>query len=300
MNCDSDSLDDRTLRRLQRDSFNYFVSEVNPANGLVLDKTADDWPASIAAVGMALTVYPVGVERKFMTRAEAVELTLAALRFFAASEQGEGPGATGHKGFYYHFLHMETGKRAWECELSSIDTALLMAGVLAAGLYYGGADKNETEIRSLSKMLFERVDWDWMRNGGQTLCHGWRPEAGFIPYHWEGYDEALILYLMAMGSPTHPIPPECYEAWCGTYEWKEIYGIELLYAGPLFITRCRISGATFAASATASCASTTATISRTAGAPRWSTSNMRSAIRWGSSTWASGSGASRPATGRTT
>jgi hypothetical protein len=130
---------------------------------------------------------------------------------------------------------MQTGRRVWDCELSSIDTALLMAGVLAAGLYYDGAGADEAEIRTLSTFLFERVDWAWMLNGGDTLCHGWRPTSGFLPFHWEGYDEALILYLMALGSPTHPIDPACYEAWARTYEWKEIYGIPLLYAGPLFI-----------------------------------------------------------------
>jgi hypothetical protein len=235
VNGDSDSLDDHTLRRLQRNSFDYFLHESNRANGLVLDKTAADWPASIAAVGMALTAYPVGVARNFIGRDEAVDRTLATLRFFAASEQSEAPDATGYRGFYYHFLHMESGRRAWDCELSSIDTALLMAGVLAAGAYYDRATADEAEIRRLATLLYERVDWAWMLNGGDTICHGWRPQAGFLPFHWEGYDEALILYLMALGSPTHPIPPACYDAWCRSYQWKEIYGVELLYAGPLFI-----------------------------------------------------------------
>ena len=153
------ALEDSTLRQLQRDSFGYFVNEVNRSNGLVLDKTADDWPASIAAVGMALTVYPVGVERGFIARAEGLQLTLAALRFFAGSVQGEQPDATGYKGFYYHFLHMDSGKRAWQCELSSIDTALLIAGALAAGVYFDRVDPLEEEVRKLARMLYERVDW---------------------------------------------------------------------------------------------------------------------------------------------
>ena len=227
-------LHDDMLRRLQRNSFDYFLNEINRANGLVLDKTSDDWPASIAAMGMALTVYPVGVARKFISRDEAAQLTLTTLRFLAASEQSESPTATGYKGFYYHFLEMQTGRRAWHCELSSIDTALLIAGVLAAATFFDGPSGAETEIRDLGKMLYERVDWAWMLAGGDTLCHGWRPETGFLPYRWEGYDEALILYLLALGSPTHPIDPACYEAWCRSYEWKEIYGIEYLYAGPLF------------------------------------------------------------------
>ena len=233
--CEDDSISAQTLRSLQRHSFDYFVHEVNPANGLVLDKTTTDWPASIAAMGMALTCYPVGVERGFMARDEAARRTLTMLRFLAASEQGEAADATGHRGFYYHFLDMQTGRRAWQCELSSIDTALLIAGALAAAQYFDRNDADEAEIRALAHRLYERVDWAWMLAGGDTLCHGWRPHTGFLPYRWQGYDEALILYLLALGSPTHPIEPRCYEAWCSTYEWKEIYGVAFLYAGPLFI-----------------------------------------------------------------
>ena len=233
--CEDDSLTAQTLRSLQRNSFDYFVYEINRANGLVLDKTTTDWPASIAAMGMALTAYAVGAERRFMERAEAVERTLTMLRFLAASEQSEAADATGYKGFYYHFLHMETGRRVWQCELSSIDTALLIAGALAAAEYFDGADRDEAEIRELTRFLYERIDWDWMLDGGETLRHGWRPETGFLPFRWQGYDEALILYLFALGSPTHPIAPACYDAWCSTYEWKEIYGIGFLYAGPLFV-----------------------------------------------------------------
>jgi hypothetical protein len=233
--CEDDSLTAQGMRGLQRNSFDYFVHEVNRANGLVLDKTAADWPASIAAMGMALTAYVVGAERGFMARAEAVERTLTMLRFLARSEQSEAGDATGYKGFYYHFLHMETGRRAWQCELSSIDTALLIAGALTAAEYFDGADESEAEIRALARFLYERIDWAWMLDGGDTLCHGWRPETGFLPFRWEGYDEALVLYLLALGSPMHPIAPACYDAWCSTYEWKEIYGIGFLYAGPLFV-----------------------------------------------------------------
>jgi hypothetical protein len=233
--CEDDSLSARMLRELQRHSFDYFVYEFNATNGLVLDKTAADWPASIAAMGMALTVYPVGVERQFIARHHAAERAVTMLRFLATSEQSESPGATGYKGFYYHFLDMQTGGRVWQCELSSIDTALLIAGALTAAQYFDGPAAHEAEIRSLARLLYERVDWAWMLDGADTLRHGWRPESGFLPFRWRGYDEALILYLLALGSPTHPIEPRCYEAWCSTYQWKEIYGIGFLYAGPLFI-----------------------------------------------------------------
>jgi hypothetical protein len=223
------------LTSLQKDSFAYFVHEVNEANGLVADKTADNWPASIAAVGMALTVYTIGAERGFMARERAARRTLATLRFLAASEQSDSPGATGYKGFYYHFLDMETGKRAWNCELSSIDTALLIAGVLSSRAYFQRDDAADTEIRALADLLYHRVDWQWMLAGAPLMCHGWKPEQGFLEWHWAGYDEALILYLLALGSPTYPIGPEHYTAWTASYEWTSAYGIDYLYAGPLFI-----------------------------------------------------------------
>jgi hypothetical protein len=221
------------LLSLQRKAFSYFVHETNPANGLVRDKTADDWdwPASIAATGLALAAYPVGVERGFLTRAAALERTLATLRFFAASPHGPEPDATGYKGFYYHFVDIKSGRRAWQCELSTVDTALLLAGVLTAAAYFDASSADESELRSLADALYTRVDWTWAQNGGATVTHGWKPESGFLHYRWEGYDEALILYLLGLGSPTHPLSPDSYAAWASTYEWKTLYDIEFLYAG---------------------------------------------------------------------
>ena len=224
----------RVIDHIQRGAFDYFVKETNPANGLVRDKTCPDWPASIAATGLGLTVWPIGVERGFMARPEAAERSLAALRFFWNSEQGRRPGATGYKGFYYHFLDMQTGARVWNCELSTVDSALLLGGMLTAASYFDRDTPAEREIRELAERLYARADWQWARNGGATVTHGWTPEAGFLPYRWEGYDESLLLYLLGLGSPTHPLPPESYRAWAATYEWKRIYDLEYLYAGPLF------------------------------------------------------------------
>lgn len=223
------------LQCLQQDSFDYFLYEYNPLNGLISDKTHEHWPASIAAVGMGLTVFPIAVERGFMTRDQALARTLTTLRFFANSDQSGSPQSTGYKGFYFHFLDMQTGLRVWDSELSSIDTALLMAGVLTAAAYFQGASADETEVRRLADLLYRRVDWVWMLNGGLTVCHGWQPVAGFLPWRWEGYDEALILYVLALGSPTFPIPAASYTAWTKTYEWLHIYDLDFLYAGPLFI-----------------------------------------------------------------
>jgi len=170
-----------------------------------------------------------------MTRTDAIGRTLALLRFFWASAQGTAPDATGHKGFYYHFLDMTTGQRAGRCELSTVDTGFLLAGMLAAGVYFDQDGEEEKEIRTLADALYRRADWPWACNGGATLTHGWKPESGFLPYRWEGYDEAMLLYALALGSPTYPLPPESYAAWTATYEWKEIYGYEFVYGGSLFI-----------------------------------------------------------------
>ena len=222
------------LEKLQHESFNYFVHEANPSNGLVIDKTEPDWPASIAATGLALAAYPIGVERGYMSRAAAVERTLTTLRFFWNSPQGPAPDATGYKGFFYHFLDMQTGRRAWQCELSTVDSTFLLAGALTAGLYFSADTPDEREIRSLADVLYRRADWQWAQNGGATVTHGWTPENGFLRYRWEGYDEALLLYMLGLGSPTHPLAETSYLAWCSTYKWERHYGQEYLYAGPLF------------------------------------------------------------------
>ncbi|MDQ3212739.1 MAG: hypothetical protein M3Q85_08705 [Acidobacteriota bacterium] len=227
--------DDALLDRLQWESFEYFLKEVNPANGLIADKTREDWPASIAATGLALAAYPIGVERGFMTRDDAVRITLTTLRFFRNSEQGTAPDATGYKGFYYHFLDMKTGRRAWRCELSTVDTALLLAGVLTAAAYFDRDNEDEQLVRTLGDELYRRADWRWAQHGGATITHGWKPKRRFLKYRWEGYDEALILYILGLGSPTYPLSDESYAAWLSTYRWKKIYGYELVYAGPLFI-----------------------------------------------------------------
>ena len=228
------TIGDVELDRLQRESFGYFLHEANPANGLVIDKTAANWPASIASTGFALAAYPVAVERGYMSRAAAVERTLTTLRFFGDSRQGPDADATGYKGFYYHFLDMKTGRRAWTCELSTIDTAFLLAGALTAGRYFTAETAEEREIRTLSDTLFRRADWQWAQNGGTLVTHGWTPESGFLKYSWQGYDEAMLLYILGLGSPTHPLPESCYAAWTSSYRWEHYHGFDYLYAGPLF------------------------------------------------------------------
>jgi hypothetical protein len=228
-------LEDELLDCLGHGAFRYFVDAVNPANGLVADRSRKDCPASIAVVGFALSAYTVAVERGWLTREDAAARTLVTLRFFEASAQGSTPDMTGYKGFYYHFLDLQSGKRLWQCEVSPIDTALLFAGVLTAAAYFNDATSSEVEIRALARELYGRIDWDWARNGKAAVAQGWKPECGFLHYGWQGYNEAALLYILGLGSPTHPLPSLSYVAWTATYQWERIYGCDLLYAGPLFV-----------------------------------------------------------------
>ena len=223
------------LDALQRAAFGYFPQTVNPLNGLVADTSRDNSPVSIAVVGFALASYPVAVERGWMERADAVQRSLAALRFFRDSDQSGGHTATGYKGFYYHFLDIRTGTRIWQSELSMIDTALLIAGALTAAMYFTANTTDEIELREVVDFLYLRIDWRWAQGDGDTIRQGWKPECGFLHYGWEGYSEAILLYVLAMGSPTHPIMGDCYKAWTATYQWENLYDHDYLYAGPLFV-----------------------------------------------------------------
>ena len=228
--------DEEMLSILQCETFEYFLKEMNPQTGLIADKTEPGAPSSIAAVGMGLSSYVVAVERGYMSRTEAAKRTFTVLKFLYSGHQGPEKDATGYKGFYYHFLDMQTGKRASESELSTIDTAILMAGVLTARHYFTNDDKKENEIRELADELYGRVDWQWAQNGQDTITHGWKPETGFLPFRWDtGYSEAHILYILALGSPTFPITPAGYKKWISTFEQSKIYDQEYIYAGPLFI-----------------------------------------------------------------
>jgi hypothetical protein len=225
---------DGELRRLQRTTALYYLRETNPINGLIRDKTDPAAPCSIAAVGLALASLPVIAEHGVLPRPFVARIARSRLRFLSELPQGSGPADAGYKGFFYHFLDMKAGRRVWGCELSTLDSAFLFAGVLACSAYFERDTSHEAEVRRLADDLYRRADWDWARDGGPTVTHGWRPETGFLPHRYEGYDEGLLLYVLGLGSPTHPLPPESYAAYCSTYEWKRLYGREVLYSGPLF------------------------------------------------------------------
>jgi|SRR5665213_1584667 len=228
--------DKEMLDSLLKETFDYFLKQSDPVTGLIADKTEKGSPSSISVVGMGLSAYIVGVENKLISRTRAIDRVLKVLRFFYESHQGDERDATGYKGFYYHFLDMGSGKRVWDCELSTVDTAFFIAGALSVAGYFSGSTGKEKEIRKLSDDLYRRIDWQWALDGGETISHGWFPESGFIPYRWDNnYNEAMLLYMLALGSPTSSISPKGYKKWTSTFDVKSKFDIEFIYAGPLFI-----------------------------------------------------------------
>lgn len=222
---------------IERRTFDYFWQVTDPASGLVPDRYPTPSFSSIAAIGFGLTAYPIGVERGYVPRADARQRTLATLRFLHAAPQGPEPaGNAGHRGFFYHFLDMATGTRHETIELSTVDTALLMAGVLFSASYFDAPDADEAEIRRLADELYRRVEWDWAAPRAPAIAHGWTPEGGFLPHDWRGYNEAMIVYLLALGSPTHPVDGGAWDQWQSTYArfWGTLEGQQHLTFGPLF------------------------------------------------------------------
>ena len=227
--------DEQMIDRLQRGAFEYFLRNTDPHSGLVADTSRPGAPASIAVVGFALSAYPVAVERGWISKDEAVGRCLDALRFFAGSDQSGASDATGWRGFYFHFLDSTTGARAWQSELSSIDTALLVVGMLTAAAYFDAPTPAESELRRLADFLYERVNWNWSEHDDDAVALGWKPECGFLNYGWQGYNEAIVLYALGLGSDTHRLTAASFDAWTETYQWENLYGIDFLYAGPLFM-----------------------------------------------------------------
>lgn len=223
------------LDDVQKRTFLFFWETANPANGLVPDR----WPtpsfSSIAAVGFGLTSYAVGVEHGWVTRDAAAQRVLATLRFFRDSKQGDAKsGVTGYRGFYYHFVDMKTGERFKEVELSTIDTALLLAGALFCQSYFDRDNAAENEIREIVEQLYRRAEWTYFFERPPLVSMGWTPEHGLHDYDYRGYNEAMILYILALGSPTHPIGKESWDAFTSTYQWAEHYGQSHVVFPPLF------------------------------------------------------------------
>lgn len=231
--------DSQLLDSIQYRSFLFFINEVNPLNGLVKDKTWSDAPSSIASVGFALPSYAVGVERNWIAREKAAQLTLNTLKFFFNSDQNDRPDATGYKGFYYHFLKMDSGQREWNCELSTIDTGILLMGIIFSRNYFNQDNQTENEIRELAGKILGRLDWDFfkMHSSGEyenQISMGWLPDKGLHSMGWSGYNEALFLYILAAGTGMKDVKV-AFDSWLSSYDWRTPYtGLSHAAFPPMF------------------------------------------------------------------
>lgn len=198
--------DDAFLDELQRASFRFFRECAHPGTGLVKDRDKASGPTdfrvgSIAATGFGLSAWCLAEERGWVSRTDARDYVETTLRFIAQELPHE-------RGFYFHFIDWATGQRVWNCEVSSIDTAILLCGVLTCRAHF-----DDAEIRSLASGIYDRADFDWMRDRGETLTHGWKPESGFLKSRWSSYCELMMLYLLALGSNRHAIKHQAWHAW---------------------------------------------------------------------------------------
>ena len=231
--------DEVMLDTIQKKTFLYFQNAIDNTKGLVKDRAASWAPCSIAATGFGLPTYAIAAERKWISKKEAVEQTLKILRFFANSQQGTDSLTTGYKGFYYHFLNLTTGKREWHSELSTVDTGLLLMGVIFARNYFGGSSAEEQEIRMLAAKLLGRLEWDFFylpdtAKHPHTISMAWTPEKGILNWGWQGYDEALFLYILAAGTGMTNAE-KSYNAWQSSFQWKTPYaGLSHVIFPPLF------------------------------------------------------------------
>jgi hypothetical protein len=221
-----DTLQERTLR---------FFLETTPESGLAYDRYPSRSPSSIGAVGFALTTYPIAVERGLISREDAVGRVLRTLRFLYSLPQHDGStNVSGYKGFYYHFLDVRDGLRYWNCELSTIDTGLMLMGALMCQSYFDAAKSDEQDLRGLVDSLYFRVDWQWATNGTAGISHGWDPEKGFNKTQWHGYDESAFVIMLALGSPTHPVRDGMWDFWTKPCVWADYYGSSFISFAPLF------------------------------------------------------------------
>ncbi|MBI3194816.1 MAG: Tat pathway signal protein [Ignavibacteriae bacterium] len=226
---------DPFLDTLQQRTLRYFLDVTDSVTGLSPDRWPASYsPSSVAACGFALTTFPISVERGLITREQAANRVLSSLQYILNLDQSEQPDASGYKGLFYHFLKMNNGKREWNCELSTIDTALLMAGVLCCQSYFDRDSETEQQLRTLADSLYRRVDWEWAMNGREGITLGWTPEKGFHHQIWNGYDEAMILYILALGSPTFSIPESTWDVWTKPYLRATYYGYDFVSFAPLF------------------------------------------------------------------
>jgi hypothetical protein len=199
--------DDKFLDELEKRNFQFFWEQASPQSGLIRDRShvlANDNSvvASIAATGFGLTALCIAEKRGFISPPEARDRVLLTLRFLWKKMPT-------HRGFFYHFADINTGERVWDSEVSSVDTAILLCGILTCRRHF----EKHSEISLLAYQIFNRVDWSWLSEDTSLLPHGWTPEGGFLPYRWDYYSEMMMIYLLGLGSLTHPLPMEAWNAW---------------------------------------------------------------------------------------
>lgn len=227
--------DDQLLDTLQYTAFQFFWKEANAANGMIKDRSTSGSAASIASVGFGMTAIGVGIDRGWISRDAGRTRVYNTVKTFWNGAQGAAAsGIIGYKGWFYHFLDMNTATRAGTNELSSIDTGLLLAGLIYAREYFDGSDTTEVRIRSLVDSIYARIDWTWMMGGGFSLTMGWSPEGGMLSARWVGYNEAMILYILGLGTTANPLPIPAWNAWTAGYQWANYGGINYVPFAPLF------------------------------------------------------------------
>ena len=227
---------DAFLDYVQQANFDYFWYMANPTNGLIPDRSATGSVCSIAAEGFGLTAIGIGIDHGWITRTQGVARVKAALNTFLTWPQGASDaGIIGYKGWFYHFLDMNTAMRTWDSELSSIDTTWLLAGVLYDKQYFNGTNSDEADIRSMADAIVSRVDWTWMAQGTDKVAMGWQPDTGFTTFgNWVGYNEGMMIYLLGMGKATNPVPASGWSNWTSGYTWATNYGQSYIPFPPLF------------------------------------------------------------------
>lgn len=228
--------DDQFLDYVQQTGFDYFWYAANPSNGLVPDRSSAGSACSIAAVGFGLSAITIAIDHNWISRTQGANRTLTTLNTFLNQPQGPGSSGTiGYNGWFYHFLDMNTALRAGGSELSSIDTALLLGGILHDKQYFDSTNTTETSIRSAASAIFNRIDWNWMARGTNAVAMGWQPTTGFSGYgDWIGYNEGMIIYLLGLGAATNPLPTSAWSRWTSGYTWSINYGLAFVPFPPLF------------------------------------------------------------------
>jgi hypothetical protein len=220
---------------LERRTFRWFWETANQQTWLVPDRWPTQSFSSIAAVGFGLAAYAIGAERGYVTREQARDRVRATLQSLLTMPQGpQATNVTAYRGFFYHFLDMGTGSRYKQVELSTIDSTWLFAGALFCQSYFDGDDPAEKAIRDAAEQLYERAEWDWAQPRPPAITMGWYPESGFHTYDWQGYNEAMMVIILALGSPTHPVDAAAWNEYTRTYKWGEFYGQQHVLFAPLF------------------------------------------------------------------